>query len=100
MKNEFIRKPKVGEQVIVPSEEWWFNPYGIFSGYLGTVNSVRKNRNPKVTSNKIFITIYGLGKREFNWMWLCENQEKWAKELGIEKDIIDGKMIYVLKART
>jgi len=71
--------PRPGQQVYVPTSAYIDSPWRDVEGGLATVDRVeiRDCPNPR---NAVFVGLRELPGRMYNWCYLAENQDRWARE--------------------
>jgi len=78
MKN---RKPEIGEKIYVPTSLYIGHGEDDFSGGLATIDEIEYSDH--LPEDHFNYTMVGIKERNgtmYNWLYLFENQDKWAEE--------------------
>lgn len=71
--------PRPGQEVYVPTSAYIDSPWRDVDGGLATVDRVEIELCPN-PYNTVFVRLRELPGRRYNWRYLSENQERWARE--------------------
>jgi hypothetical protein len=76
-----MKKPEIGQKIYIQSMYYIERGQDDFNGGLATIDKIiNSNHLPKSHYNYCMIELKELPNRQFNYNYLLENQENWAKE--------------------